>query len=296
MKKSLFLILFSILAIFMVTGCGEESSNNNTVNNGGSAGDNNTGNDGNIGNDGNTGSSEVMLNTIYGGAWKPGGISFGSEYVALKIKDKEIVTDMCGEQLAINNVRNETGTIIKYSYRIEGNVYIITGVTNGKNDKLKLHKLYMEKGKLVFIGQDGRKYAELDVVSSASDAENIAYIVSEINKYRQEKGLNPLGDQTKHGGCLKSVADIRVKEIKEKFQHERPDGRPFETVFSEVNSCKYAGPSAKGENLAEQSSAQKAMEGWKASPGHNANMLSTNYNTIGVSVSGKHYVIIFGRY
>lgn len=101
-------------------------------------------------------------------------------------------------------------------------------------------------------------------------------LVKIINEYRVSQGLKALQINSK----LQQAANIRAKEIVESFSHTRPDGRRFDTVFTDVGILHNT---SGGENIAEstgkvnnpQESAQMVFDKWKASPGHNRNMLTT---------------------
>jgi len=96
-------------------------------------------------------------------------------------------------------------------------------------------------------------------------------IVSQLNTYRKSKGLSTLKKTT----ALTKAAKVRAYEIGYKFSHTRPNGKACYTVNSKV---------VYGENIASgYTTAAKAMAAWKASAGHNANMLNS-YKTVGVSV------------
>jgi uncharacterized protein YkwD len=78
---------------------------------------------------------------------------------------------------------------------------------------------------------------------------------------------------------LSQAAMIRAKELSKKFSHTRPNGSTCFTVFSETG-VQY---SAAGENIAEgQRNAEGAMTSWMNSEGHRANILSRNFNAVGI--------------
>ena len=108
-------------------------------------------------------------------------------------------------------------------------------------------------------------------------------------KERREEGLGSLIADD----LLKSIADIRAKEIVSKFSHERPDGSYYYSVLPK----QYL---QSGENIAMgYSSASSVVEGWMNSSGHRQNILKSEYSHIGVScfVDGgtKYWVQVFGR-
>ena len=97
-------------------------------------------------------------------------------------------------------------------------------------------------------------------------------IYNQLNAYRQENGV----------GTLERVFDaeskIRAMEISYSFSHTRPNGTPQYDMKEEML----------GENIAgrgiDTNSADGFMNGWKNSPGHNTNMLDSEWTMCGVSV------------
>ncbi|WP_119299011.1 CAP domain-containing protein [Mediterraneibacter butyricigenes] len=72
--------------------------------------------------------------------------------------------------------------------------------------------------------------------------------------------------------------NIRAYEITNTYSHTRPNGEWA------LSSWRYVS----GENLARgQKSAEQVCNDWFASPGHNQNILSNNYSSIGIGVFCK---------
>lgn len=138
------------------------------------------------------------------------------------------------------------------------------------------------KGDVVIKATMGKKVFKCKITVWGKDTEEaIEYIqdvVARVNKARVNKGLNKLKLNTK----LCEAAMIRAKELEKEFSHVRPNGEECFTVYSqfgfEVNSYK-------GENIAYgYVNPEKVMEGWMASTGHKANIMSENFEEIGVGV------------
>lgn len=73
---------------------------------------------------------------------------------------------------------------------------------------------------------------------------------------------------------LTGYADIRGYEISYEFDHIRPDGSAISGLTG-----------LKGENIAmSYKTAEKVMNAWKASPGHNSTMLKSTFTKVGVAV------------
>lgn len=112
-------------------------------------------------------------------------------------------------------------------------------------------------------------------------------ILTLLNDLRQEKNLTPLSSND----ALKAAANIRAKETGESFSHTRPDGRGPFTVFENEN-IDYSYKRV-GENLGmatyfkkEEEMAELLFNGWVESEGHYKNMVTPEYEDVGI---GVHY-------
>lgn len=100
-------------------------------------------------------------------------------------------------------------------------------------------------------------------------------VVTLVNEERAKAGLSPL---TVHSGVA-SAAQIRAEEIQTQFSHTRPGGSSFSTALTQAG-VSYRGS---GENIAYgQTSPEQVMQTWMNSSGHRANILNSNYTSIGV--------------
>lgn len=116
------------------------------------------------------------------------------------------------------------------------------------------------------------------VTHDALDSEEQQFLML-INQYRQQHGLSPLTISTN----LNRAAAWMVEDMATKgyFSHTDSLGR---SPFQRAIDCGY--PTGAGENLAAGttwSSAQAAFDAWRASPGHNQNMLTGYYQQIGIA-------------
>ena len=90
-----------------------------------------------------------------------------------------------------------------------------------------------------------------------------------LNIYRMSLGLQPLSTFAE----VQEAANIRAKELFLYCSHTRPDGRDYSTVFPEVGLPLSRSITSWAENIASgHKDAADVMDGWKRSPGHNANM------------------------
>ena len=114
---------------------------------------------------------------------------------------------------------------------------------------------------------------------------DVQAVLALVNKERKAAGL---GTVTLSNELCK-VADIRAKEITKSFSHTRPNGANCFTAFKENGiTYRYA-----GENIAYgQKDANAVMTAWMNSAGHRANILSKNFEKIGIACyqyNGRKY-------
>jgi uncharacterized protein YkwD len=120
--------------------------------------------------------------------------------------------------------------------------------------------------------------ANCSVSDASLDGEEQA-LLGLINGYRAANGLGALGpaDDLNRDAAW-TVSDLAGRTT---FSHVDSLGRsPYERAVD----CGHAGGA--GENLAaggDWATAQQAFNAWKASPGHNANLLANYYHQIGIA-------------
>ena len=113
-----------------------------------------------------------------------------------------------------------------------------------------------------------------------------------INEYRKQNGLEALKIDSK----LQEVAKIKAEDIvnHEYFSHTSPNlGTPFEMLKQNGITYQIA-----GENLAGNSSPEKAVEAWIHSPSHKENIVEEKFQYTGICVIespiyGKVFVQLF---
>ncbi len=114
----------------------------------------------------------------------------------------------------------------------------------------------------------------------ALDAEEAAFCRT-INNYRAQQGLGPLRVST----SLTNAATWDTDDLAQKnyFSHTDSLGRD---PFQRMTAFGYNYNTNKGENIAAgNATAAATFAQWKASAGHNQNMLSSAYKVIGISRS-----------
>jgi len=126
-----------------------------------------------------------------------------------------------------------------------------------------------------------------------------ASVLVQMNAYRAKNGLGPLHFDAR----LNLAADDRMRDMEdlEYWAHDAPDGR---SPFVWLKPRGYDFRSA-GENLATGFETTELMvQGWMESAGHRANILSEDYDDVGIAVidgsttrraTGKSVVVMFGR-
>ncbi|MGN0291275.1 MAG: CAP domain-containing protein [Lachnospiraceae bacterium] len=105
-----------------------------------------------------------------------------------------------------------------------------------------------------------------------------AEVLKIMNAERKKAGLSAL---KMDNATLDAAADIRAKEIVKSFSHTRPNG---ESCFSIIKEGKYKVEYyMAGENIAAgYANAEAVMDGWMNSPGHRANILNGEFDTVGI--------------
>ena len=102
-------------------------------------------------------------------------------------------------------------------------------------------------------------------------------LFEELNAYRAEHGLVPLV----YSFVLEQAIEIHVADMWQRqfFSHTNPEGETPGDRAMRFGFCHHY----VGENLAAgQRNVQQAIQAWKNSPSHNANMLEPGYAYVGI--------------
>jgi uncharacterized YkwD family protein len=106
-----------------------------------------------------------------------------------------------------------------------------------------------------------------------------------VNQERAKAGLNAL----RSDGPLANMAMVKAQDLYNNnyFDHQSPTyGSPFDMMKRLGISYQYA-----GENIAKgQPTPQQVMNDWMNSPGHRANILKSNYTSIGIAQYNRTWV------
>lgn len=118
-------------------------------------------------------------------------------------------------------------------------------------------------------------------VDATMDSEEQAFLVL-INNYRAQNSLGPLSASY----MLTRASAWKSKDLATNNYFAHDD--LTRTWSARIVDCDYGFNTWLGENIAAgYTTAASVFAGWQASPGHNANMLGTNYTTIGI---GRYFV------
>lgn len=147
---------------------------------------------------------------------------------------------------------------------------------------------YAENAKMKHGGYD-KKYKFWDAPKIKTKhyrfLSEYAFVIQ--NKYRTAKGIAPL----EWNEAVYKGAKIRSKELIEKYDHERPNGK---TIFSAVNDRLKANEPhySLSENIAcGQTSARETMKAWKASKNHYESLMANKhiYGAISIYIDDGDY-------
>lgn len=127
-------------------------------------------------------------------------------------------------------------------------------------------------------------YTELQEKRNISEREIAEEVARLINEYRVENGLNELDFSD---SLLQQVADIRAEELT--YVMDKNHSRPWlgNTGTFAIGENAASAPIIYNDAMVEYSNesiAQTLFEGWKNSPGHNANMLEATYKEGSVGI------------
>ncbi|MEC0242922.1 CAP domain-containing protein [Paenibacillus dokdonensis] len=121
--------------------------------------------------------------------------------------------------------------------------------------------------------------------TTSNQSSYAAEVIKLVNQERAKAGLKALTENTK----LSGMAMDKAKDMNNNnyFDHNSPTyGSPFDMMKKYGISFSYA-----GENIAKgQKTPSDVMTAWMNSEGHRANILNSNYTTIGVAYYNGYWV------
>ena len=142
----------------------------------------------------------------------------------------------------------------------------------------------------VYITVKAQNFSNSGNQNSSQNAQNNDTFAEEVllhvNNARANNGLPALKLDDK----LCAAAEVRAYEAGVNFSHTRPDGSSWMTVLRDFD-VQYR---VCGENIAMgYRDARAVVNAWMDSPGHRANILSPNYNLMGIGKNGNNWGQLF---
>lgn len=161
-------------------------------------------------------------------------------------------------------------------YNSIANRYFFETTTFGEQNIGRIEKLYNQ------------------IANSFNIQEFNEIITRRANEERAKLGLQPLVFSEE----LSHFAKTRSDEALINYDHTRPDGRKFSTVFADASpemakKYAYAGENLAGKHLLEVMDtrflANYFFDGWMESKGHRENILRADFNTIATNISVRDF-------
>lgn len=147
-------------------------------------------------------------------------------------------------------------------------------------DALVLERLAVDAPPGIIQSKTEKSFPARDVVTLGAEQEE-ALFLQLINEYREQNGVPVL----EINSYLQTASQWLSEDMADKnyFSHTDSLGRD---AFQRMAYFGYDLATSKGENIAAgYTTAASVMVGWKNSPGHNANMLNSNYRVIGIGLA-----------
>ncbi len=169
----------------------------------------------------------------------------------------------------------------KYGIKLTSNIrknFLLYSDGSKELSNISETKCYDTSG---YRAEDSELMAEAELMTNANWG-YYAEVLRLVNEIRASVSVEPLSlDKS-----LCEAATVRALEMNYSsvFEHKRPDGRDFFTVFESLGIV-YG---AAGENIAAgQSTPEEVVAAWKSSPAHYENMINEQYKILGVGMSDE---------
>ncbi|WP_442881360.1 CAP domain-containing protein [Clostridium sp.] len=198
--------------------------------------------------------------------------------------DKSVFGNQYSELVSRMNKASDVVKRVEDQFNVEYNkVLNMFKDAKAANDKELAKKALVEAEKLGTCAKSDALERDIkSFINSGSGSSNEVNSIEKqvfdlVNKERVKAGLKPMILDSK----ISDVARIKSKDMADNnyFSHNSPTyGTPFDMM--KKFGIKYGHA---GENIAKgQPTAASVMEAWMNSPGHRANILSTNFGKIGI--------------
>lgn len=178
------------------------------------------------------------------------------------------------------NKKNATMTVgAKLQLRLKNNTKKIRwSSSNQKVAKVSSRGLVTAKAAgsaRITAKADGKKYLCRIKVVAKTKSSYAERVLKLVNKERAKAGRKAL----KLDALLNRTAMVRAKEITKVFSHDRPNGSSCFSILKEIGISYRAA----GENIAAgQQTPEEVVNSWMNSDGHRANILSADFEKLGV--------------
>ena len=218
--------------------------------------------------------SVKVANQINGRKVSWNGVSNASKYNVYRSTSKNGEYEYIGSSTTLNYTDTSASASKTYYYRVRA---------YKKSLNVKYYGVYSNKVKSskVTSGNNNNNNDNNNndnnntSTSTSSNAAFTKEVLRLVNIERAKEGLSQLTTNS----TLEKAAYIRSQEIKQSFSHTRPNGSSFSTILKEMNISYQAA----GENIAYgQKTPEAVVNAWMNSSGHRANIMSKNYNKLGV--------------
>ena len=158
-------------------------------------------------------------------------------------------------------------------------------IKGGTDIPVRIEVTYQAKNGVV------KRYMSVSVAAPVNTVEGVRKeMLKLVNELRASVGVQPV----QYDESLNKASDVRVNELMTKFSHVRPNGEGSSTALKQFVSEDeyYENYIGMGENIQSNSMfgddytvARRLFESWKNSPGHYQNMIMSEWNVFGFSMS-----------
>lgn len=197
-------------------------------------------------------------------------VSSASKYNVYRATSENGVYAYIGSSTSLSYTDTSANSSETYYYRVRA---------YKKSLNVKYYGVYSNKVKANKIETENNNNSGNDQgntgTSTSSNAAYTTEVLRLVNIERAKEGLSQLTTNS----TIEKAAYTRSQEIKQSFSHTRPNGSSFSSILKEMNISYQAA----GENIAYgQRTPADVVEAWMNSSGHRANIMSKNYNKLGV--------------
>ena len=158
-------------------------------------------------------------------------------------------------------------------------------IKGGTDIPIRIEVAYQAKNGVV------KRYMSVSVTAPVNTVEGVRKeMLKLVNELRASVGVQPV----QYDESLNKASDVRANELMTKFSHVRPNGEGSSTALRQFVSQDeyYENYIGMGENIQSNSMfgddytvAKRLFESWKNSPGHYQNMIMSEWNVFGFSMS-----------